>query len=250
MTQFISFNNLTENQLAQYRQVVAEAFPAIIQNSEIVKNDWEKVERYFPSYQRILLDEAQSIIGLICTLPFHWTKPLSELPMDGWDWLMGQGISDFESKIAPNYLGGLQIVINKNHKGKGHSKMFIAEGKRIMQSHGFENFVLPIRPTMKSQFPEMPMIDYISYKENDKIFDPWIRTHMNSGAKVINVCNNAMNVKGDISFWESLVGAKIKKSGSYKVEGALNLVSVDIESNLGEYREDNIWIYYSYLSLD
>lgn len=244
MDHFINFDELTKSQIDQYRDEVALAFPAIIQNSEIVKYSWEKVETYFPDFQRILINENNTIVGIVCTLPFYWEDELSELPMDGWDWLMGKGIDDFEKKQKPNLLGGLQIIINKEYKGKGLSRTFIAEGKRIMATKGLKYFALPIRPTLKHNFPDMSMDDYLEYKENGKIYDPWIRTHLKSGAKLIKVCTNAMNVKGDIQFWESLMNRKINQSGLYKVDGGLNLVKISKEENIGEYSEDNIWIYY------
>jgi len=244
MDHFVNFDQLTESQLTQYRKEVALAFPPIIQKSQIVLNYWDKVERYFPEYQRILIDQKQVVVGLVCTLPFFWDRPLANLPQDGWDWLMGKGIDDFENGRKPTHLGGLQIVISQAYKGKGLSKKFIAEGKSIMTRHNLQYFALPIRPTLKHQFPAMPMETYIKHQQDGKVYDPWIRTHLTSGAQIIKVCSNAMTVIGDIPFWESLTDQKITKSGSYTVKGALNLIEINIDQNIGEYHEDNIWIYY------
>ncbi len=90
----------------------------------------------------------------------------------------------------------------------------------------------------------MSMTDYIQYRENDKIYDPWIRTHMRGGAEMLNVCDRAMHVYGDLSFWEGITKHSISTSGQYLVEGALNPIDVDVSKDYGEYFEDNIWISY------
>jgi hypothetical protein len=245
LLKFIDFSALDECLLSKYRNAFKFAFPDIILHSEVVKNAWKKVETYFPEFQRILVGPNSDLIGFVNTLPMYWDQSLKELPDEGWDWLMQKGISDYENEIRPNCLGGLQIVISKNYLGNGLSKDFIAEAKSIKEKHGFENFVLPIRPTFKKKHPHVKMQDYMQLKKNNQIYDPWIRTHLKSGAKIIKVCSNSMNVQGGISFWESLMDQKITQSGYYEVEGALNLISIDFKKNSGEYREENIWINYS-----
>ena len=244
MKTFLSFDELSSAHVEQYKNLVGEAFPEIVSKSEVVSTCWKKVERYFPEYQRFLIDNRNFVAAFVCTLPFYWNQRLDELPDDGWDWLMRKGIEDFENSITPNFLGGLQIVISRTNRGKGLSKRLISEGKRIKQDKGLTYFVLPIRPTFKHKFPQMPMREYIQYKEDERVFDPWIRSHLKSGARMIRVCTNSMNVRGNIEFWEDLKNEKITTSGMHEVEGALNPVFIDIESNSGEYREENIWIYY------
>lgn len=242
---FLSFDELSPELKHQYKILAHEGFPPIIRASKIVKSCWSSVEKYFPKYQRFLIRDSNTMIGLISTLPFYWDKPLNQLSDDGWDWLIGKGIQDFENNILPNYLGGLQIIISKPYQGKGYSKKFIAEGKRLMHQNNLKYFAIPIRPTFKHKFPTMKMVDYIEYKIDNKIYDPWIRTHLQSNAHVIRICSNSMFVQGDIPFWEKLIGGgEISASGSYNVEGALNPIQIDLESNSGEYREENIWIYY------
>lgn len=236
---------LTEKQIQQYRTYVEAAFPTIINRSHVVLNCWKKVESYFPEYQQILIDNQENIVGMICTLPFFWDQALVDLPDEGWDWLIQKGIEDYENKTSPNFLGGLQIVIPAHHRGKGLSKHFIAKGKTLMHKHGLTHFTLPIRPTYKHRYPDLPMSEYINKQEDGKIYDPWIRTHLNCGAQVIRVCPKSMHVQGDIAFWADLTAQSLSAIGDYRVDGALNLVHIDMEKNIGDYWEDNIWIYYS-----
>jgi len=235
---------LNETQFQQYKNTVRSAFPEILFQSEIVKNCWPTIEKYFPEFQLFIIDDNDNLIGFLNTLPIYWDQPLSELPDEGWDWLVNKGIHGYETNIKPNCLGGLQIIVCKEHLGKGYSKILIAEGKKVIMKFGFENFIIPIRPTFKSKFPEMEMNAYINLKQDQKTYDPWIRVHLTSGAKIIKICPRAMHIFGNIEMWEQLKGQKILNSGNYLIEGALNPVSIDVENDFGEYFEDNIWINY------
>jgi len=239
-----SLDQLTSKQLEQYRETVQSAFPPIILNSELIINSWAKIETYFPKHQIYALDTNDDVIGFANTIPFYWDQAASNLPNDGWDWLVRKGISDHESKVQANSLGGLQIIVSKQFLGQGYSKILIGAAKQLKENYNYENLLIPIRPTLKHQHPSMPMIEYIEYKKNNKIYDPWIRTHIKSGASIVKICHNSMNVKGPIEFWEKLYESKIEKSGPLLVKGALSPVHIDLDNNLGEYQEPNIWISY------
>ncbi|WP_378175297.1 N-acetyltransferase [Aquimarina sp. SS2-1] len=238
------FSDLDNHLLDQYRNAIRTAFPEIILNSKVIKNYWDKMETYFPYTQLFITGANRELIGFMNAIPIFWDRPLSELPDDGWDWLVKKGISDFENGIQPNSLGGLQIVVTKKFQGKGYSQLLIARGKQVKENLGFKNFIIPIRPILKHIYPEMKMEDYMNWKQDDIAFDPWIRTHIKSGAQILKVCKNSMNVSGDINFWEDLLKEKIHESGSYRVEGALNFVDIHLKDNYGEYREENIWLHY------
>ena len=158
--------------------------------------------------------------------------------------MVKKGIYDFETKKKPNALGGLQVIITKAFLGQGFSKVIIAEGKKRIAQFGLSQLIIPIRPTFKHKYPQMEMEEYIGLKKNEQVYDPWIRTHIKGGAKIIKVCKNSMNVKGDLNFWKRLIGKELTSSGMYKVNGALNPVRIDLENQSGEYREENIWIHY------
>lgn len=244
MPSFLNLSKLNDHQLAQHRDYVSTAFPPITQASKVVQECFPKQEQYFPHTQLYMIDDAGDVLAFMNTIPLHWDQPMSDLPDDGWDWMMTKGIQDHENQITPNTLGGLQVIIPKHNRGKGYSRLIIARMKALAIAQGFEHFIIPIRPTFKPKHPEMDMAEYINMKEGDKIYDPWIRTHVSSGAEVIKVCGNSMNVQGDIDFWERIMGRKIIESGLHQVDGGLNLVQIDLLADRGEYREDNVWIRY------
>ncbi len=241
---YLNLSDLNTTQIRQYQAANQTAFPAITSASKVMKNNWDKLEKYFPSTQIFLIDQEENVIGFMSTVPIFWDQPLKHLPEEGWDWLLKKSIEDYQNNIKPNTLGGLQIIVTKPYQGKGFSKSLIQGAKKMVAKMGFENFIIPIRPTLKHLHPVMDMEEYMLLKKDHKVYDPWIRTHLNSGAKIIKVCKKSMHVYGDLSFWEKIIKQPISQSGSYQVDGALSLVVIDIEKNHGEYQEPNIWISY------
>ena len=243
MKNLFTLSDLNEDLIEQYKNAIQNAFPNVILSSKVIAEYWDRVESYFPEYQIFLIEDSR-LLGFINAIPLYWDSPMKELPDEGWDWMLKKGVTDYERSREPNTLGGLQIIVTKENLGKGYSKTLISAAKRIVKELGFEHFIIPIRPTFKSRYPKMAMDEYINLKDGEKIYDPWIRTHLKGGAEIINVCTKAMYIDGNVKFWEGLLHSKIEKSGAYIVEGALSPVNINIETNHGTYYEDNIWISY------
>jgi len=244
MNNFIDFNALTDGQMTQYREAITHAFPAIIGESPVIKNCWSKLESYFPSSQLFLMSDQGEVIGFMNTVPFRFEESLDHLPDRGWDWMLMKSIQDFELETTPNYLGGLQVIVRQKFQGQGYSKVILSHAKNYVADSHMNNLIIPIRPTKKHEFPSMTMSSYLTYKPKDKLYDPWIRTHIASGAHVIKVCEQSMIMKGNVHFWESILNQKIERSGQYQLDGALSLIKIDVENDTGEYIEPNIWIKY------
>lgn len=241
---FLTLTQLNKTQIQQYRDAVASAFPTIIQQSKVIENNWSDLERFFPSYQIFAIDKADNLIGLMNMVPIHWDQPLADLPDEGWDWLLKTGIQNHKESIKPNTIGGLQVIIPHRHRSKGYSKLLIQQAKTFLDNTTYKHLIIPIRPTLKHNYPHVGMDTYINMKEGNKILDPWIRTHIRCGAQVVKVCTKSMHVTGDISFWQQLTKSTIKTSGKILIEGALNPIQINLPKNQGVYWEENIWIHY------
>ncbi|NNF35058.1 MAG: GNAT family N-acetyltransferase, partial [Saprospiraceae bacterium] len=170
---------------AFYADLTRSNWSPIIQPSGTGDEYWDKLFQYFPDHQLFYETFEGEWLGFANTIPIHYNQPLSELPEEGWDWLLERGIKGYEDGISPNTLGGLQIGVNPKFRGKGWSKKILEHAKKSMQEYGYKQFILPIRPTLKDQHPEVPMEEYMTWIKDEKIYDPWIRTHLNAGAEII-----------------------------------------------------------------
>jgi hypothetical protein len=77
------------------------------------------------------------------------------------------------------------------------------------------------------------------------VFDPWVRSHLSSGGKLIGPCKRSMVVDEPLAFWETWGRQTYTRSGSYALDGALVPVDIDVERKVGRYEEPNIWVAYS-----
>lgn len=245
MDTFLNLSQLSRKQLQQYTEAKLNAFPPVINCSDIIAMYWVRLEEYFPECQHIMIGVEEEVVGFINTLPFDFEKPLDQLPQEGWDWMLAKSISDYEDGLKPNYLGALQVIVRKQYQNQGYSKILLNYIKEQVRNTDFLNLIIPIRPTLKHLYPHMPMDAYLNLRDGDQVYDPWIRAHLNGGAQVISVCENSMTIRGNLSMWGKLFEeGKILTAGDYLLPGALTPVSIDVENNFGEYVEPNIWIKY------
>jgi hypothetical protein len=112
-----------------------------------------------------------------------------------------------------------------------------------VKKNQIHQMVAPVRPSMKSKYPLIPMDEYVSWKKEDgKPFDPWIRTHCNTGATILSGASESMVIPATIEKWEEWTGMDIPASGSYIISGGLVPLEVDKETNTGVYIETNVWL--------
>jgi GNAT superfamily N-acetyltransferase len=229
----------------KHRNITKDVWTKVMQNSKVADKCWPKLEKYFPEYQIYFISDENEVMGFSNTIPFFWDKKLELLPDEGWDWLIQKGISDYENKVTPNCLGGLQVAVAKEYQRQGLSKIIINTAKELSKKKNFKFFIIPIRPTLKHKYPLIDMENYIKWTKDGRVFDPWIRAHIDCGAKIIKVCRKSMTYTGTVKEWEEWSGLEIIDSGKYIVEGIVNPVKIDIEEDCGVYYDENIWIYYS-----
>ena len=161
----------------------------------------------------------------------------------GWDGALESGAEGYKAGIRPNTLSALAIVIDPKFQGKGISANVIRAVKNTAQDNGFNCFLVPLRPSLKSSYPLIPIEKYIEWKNEEGFpFDPWLRTHYRIGGRVLKIASESMIIKGTIGEWEQWTKMKFPQSGSYIVPGALTPVQMDCENNLGTYIEPNVWV--------
>ena len=101
-------------------------------------------------------------------------------------------------------------------------------------------------PNGKAQHPWVPIADYMAWTDdNGRPYDPWLRSHVSVGGKLIGPCERSMVVHEPISFWENWSKERFERSGAYALEGALAPVEIDLDSQSGTYEEPNVWVSYS-----
>jgi hypothetical protein len=108
---------------------------------------------------------------------------------------------------------------------------------------GKQWLLAPLRPSRKSAEPLVPFAEYIDRRRPDGLpADPWLRTHVDAGAEITNICHHSVSVKASLSKWRDWTGRELDDSGTHHIDGAL--MPLKIDSGFGIYSEPNVWVKY------
>jgi hypothetical protein len=198
----------------------------------------------YSEYQLCLVDERTNYpVAVANSVPFACSGP-EALPPEGWDWVVESAARSKGTRL--NMLGALAISVPAVHRGKGYAKLMIRCLVDLAEEKGLRGLVAPVRPSAKVQHPWVPIVDYIGWTdETGRIYDPWLRSHLSLGGKLIGPCERSMVVHEHIAFWENWSKQRFERSGAYALEGALAPVSIDLDRQTGKYEEPNVWVAYA-----
>ena len=226
-----------------FEELKVPSWPQFMFHDPVANDLWHYLQEEFAEYQFVYRDEAGATVAVGHTLPFHWDGPLDDLPNTGWDGIFQKVVNDYLAGRKPNMLTAIEATIAPVHRGSGLSRKVIGEMRSIAQARGFTTLVAPVRPSLKSRYPLTPINRYVGWKNEDGFpFDPWLRTHVRLGAKIVKIAHESMRIPGTVAEWEIWTGMRFPESGEYIVPGALNPVGIDRERDEGLYVEPNVWM--------
>jgi GNAT superfamily N-acetyltransferase len=199
----------------------------------------------YPEYQLCLVDQKTGYpVGAANCVPFACSGS-DELPPEGWDWIVETAFRT-KGKKRVNMLGALAISIPKIHRSKGYARLLIHALQELAEKKGLRGVVAPVRPSSKAEHPWVSIDDYVTWTdEKGRIFDPWLRSHLAAGGKLVGPCKRSMVVEEPIAFWENWTKSKFETSGAYVLDGGLVPVEIDVERQTGRYAEPNVWVTYA-----
>lgn len=222
-----------------------KSWPEFMQHDAVVEKYWPNLYSDFLEFQFAAFLEG-IIAGVGNAIPVYWDDNFNKLPSRGLDWAMEKAVSDYKKELTPNLLVAVQILINPELQGMGLSYKLLDQMKQIAKNQGMKYIALPVRPTQKHLHALTSMEDYIKWTDQKgQAFDPWIRVHMKAGGEIARICSESMTIRGTVKDWEEWTGLTFQSSGQYIVEKALSPVNIDIEKDIGEYIEPNVWIIHS-----
>ena len=242
------YKTITPSDTPNYRDTIShvseQVWPEFMFHDPISDEHWDGLFDHFPDFQFALLDEATGeVAGIGNSVPLNWQGALDDLPDEGWDWAMIKSARDYNEGVIPNLLCGIQIAIPPNFQGRGLSKILLGEMIAVARSKGLPTIIIPVRPSMKAQYPLTDINRYIQWKTDEDLpFDPWLRVHVRNGGSILKPCTLAMRIPGTIADWEEWTDMRFFESGEYIVPGALSPVDIDVDADLGVYIEPNVWV--------
>jgi hypothetical protein len=232
-----------DEMLGAFSTINKQSWPNfLLEGSEPIPYCWVTIMSEFAHCQLILVDDTGTAIAVANGVPIAWNGTIAGLPA-GWDDAVLQSITNLDAGITPNTLTALSITISPAHKGSGLSYTMLNAMKEAAVQAGYEYLIVPVRPSLKSIYPITPIEDYMTWKDaNGQLFDPWVRAHLKSGGKILQICHQSMTVKAGIAEWEQWTNMKFPETGKFIVPKALNPVEINRETNSGLYIEPNVWV--------
>jgi len=204
---------------------------------------WENLFSTFADFQ-ILLKENNKLIAFGHTVPIQGDVSKKSQP-DAMRVILEQAVQNKIKNIKPNILIALAAVVAEKHRGRGLSFAIVKAMKKLAAERNLSLLLVPVRPTLKHQYPLIPLPEYADWKRDDGLpFDPWLRVHKKLGGEKFKISNKFMKITGTVQEWEEWSGLRIPDEGKYIVPGALNPVEIDYENNLGIYYDPCVWIKY------
>jgi hypothetical protein len=216
-----------------------------MQHDSIVEKHWSNLYTDFLDFQFAAYSE-KDIVGVGNSIPIHYKGDFKDLPIRGLDWAMEKAVEDKKNGLTPNLIVGVQILINPELRSRGLSYELLDLMKHVARMQGISQIALPVRPTQKHLYPLISMLEYIGWTNPEaEPFDSWIRVHVKAGGKIVSICSESMTIRGVVDEWQKWTGLNFNSSGQYTIENALCPITIDLNKNLGEYIEPNVWIIHS-----
>jgi hypothetical protein len=198
----------------------------------------------YADYQLCLVDQETGYpVAAANCVPFACSGA-DDLPPEGWDWVVETAARSKGSGV--NMLGALAISVPAVHRSKGYARLMIRSLVDLAEAKGLRGLVAPVRPSAKVRHPWVPIEEYIAWTDrNGRVYDPWLRSHLSCGGRLVGPCERSMVVQEPIAFWENWSKQRFEESGAYALEGALVPVMIDLDRQTGTYEEPNVWVSYA-----
>jgi hypothetical protein len=198
-----------------------------------------------PQHQVILLDRDDEILGVGLSVPLEWDGTVAGLPA-GWDAAVSASAELLASGRTLTMVSALSVTLARQASGRGLAEMVIAAMRAAAIGAGAPGMLVPVRPVWKSRYPLIPLADYAGWRRPDgEVFDPWLRLHLQLGARRLAIAESSLTVTGTVREWEDWIGLPLPGTGAYTIDGGLVPLHIDYATQRGVYVEPNVWVYHA-----
>jgi len=212
-----------------------QGFPEYMNHNAMGWKYWGRLYDEFPAFQ-LALEDGDELVAEVHALPVHVD---GELPA-GWDEAFERGMEVGDG----NVLCLLAIAVQPHRRGGGIAATLIEAARRAASEEGLAAVIAPVRPTLKSSYPLIPIEQFIEWRRDDgSHFDPWIRVHERAGATIVQPAPRSMLIEAPVADWESWTGMRFPADGTYVVPELL--APLEVRGGLGVHVEPNVWLRHS-----
>jgi GNAT superfamily N-acetyltransferase len=225
----------------QAKAALLPVWPEFIFHDPVSSELMGRVAKFFPQFDVRILDSGEVVAGG-WGVPLPWNATAEALPA-GYDGALISAVTGHETGVAPDTLCVMAAAVRQDRQGAGLGGEVLTALRSRAAAAGLERMIAPVRPVLKTRYPLTPMASFARWTRGSGLhIDPWIRTHQRLGAVILGPAARSMVVTGTVTEWEEWAGMAFPETGRYVVPGALDLVRIDRERDLGVYEETNLWM--------
>lgn len=216
------------------------SWPEFMRHDPIGGLFYGNVETRFAEYVLVAQDENDEVVACAYSVPF--TRGDDELPDNGWDMAIRNGLLTNLRGDEPDAISAVEIAVRPDLQGAGLSSQMLTAMRENAKRHGFAELVAPVRPNGKTDIHE-PMSTYaFRVREDGLPVDPWLRVHVRAGGRIAKVAPRSMVIPGTLDEWREWTGLPFDQAGPVHVPKALSPVHCDLEHGIATYVEPNVWV--------
>ncbi|GAA4210485.1 hypothetical protein GCM10022220_30400 [Actinocatenispora rupis] len=220
----------------------AGGWPEFIFHDPTAKRYSARRAEYFGHLDLLLVDEDDRVLAGGWGVPVRWNGDPATLP-GGYTPANVLAVEQYEAGEVPDTLVVQAAQVRGDLRGRGLAEAMLTGLIETAAGHGLTRAVAPVRPTLKPKYPLTPMARFVTWTRDDGLpLDPWLRTHVGMGARILGVAERSMVMTGTVAEWESWTGLAFPDSGDYVVPDAFAPVRIDRAADRGELVEPNVWV--------
>ena len=215
-------------------------FPEYMHHNEPGGRYWDRLYEDYPDFQLALLD-GEELIAELHSVPTPWDG--IERGSSGG---LGRGVPE---SVRERARGGRALCARdlgsaRTGRRAGCLRRMLNEMRAAAGRAGLRELIAPVRPTLKSSYPLIPIEEYMCWRRTDGThFDPWIRVHERIGGEILAPSPESMFVEAPVAEWEEWTEMRFPGDGAYVVPGMLAVL--EVRDGIGLHVEPNVWLRHS-----
>ncbi|MGW6199829.1 GNAT family N-acetyltransferase [Kribbella sp. NPDC055110] len=233
-------------------EITAVADRPDLAHADIDVGDWPAFMRHNRVSEAYFAQTAETF-ATTCLIATSEGRPVGDahavqlsggnFPSGGWEQSVVRAFTDARRGVQPDTACALNISVARDFQGEGVAALLLAALRDAAADLGLSALDAPVRPTHKHLEPLVAMDDYASRTRPDGLpFDPWLRTHVRGGGRIVSVAPASWVIAGSLAEWRSWTGLPFDRSGPVEVPGALVPVECDVVADRAVYVEPNVWV--------
>lgn len=204
------------------------------------EEDLDALVQAFPQHQVLAVDAEDRVRGVAFSLPLDWDGTPGGLPT-GWDDAVARAAARRRSGGPTDAATALSITVASDAARRGLAVRLIRALADATRQAGGRALIAPVRPVLKDRYPLVGLEEYLSWRTpEDEAFDPWVRTHLRVGARLLGVAPTSMTITGAVEDWRTWVEDPLPGPGAYVLPGGL--APLVVADGVGTYVEANVWL--------